>query len=109
MTALHRDGWTLQEAARPDIQSLMHWFPTHDDVNIWGGPTFRYPFTTATFLEDIHWGKMASFSLRDDSGALRGFGQVYDRDGRIHLARLVVEPQLRGRGVGRRQQQTVLL
>ena len=45
---------------------------------------------------------MASFSLREPGGRLAAFGQVYDRDGRINLARLIVAPTMRGQGVGRR-------
>ena len=96
------DGWTLQEATTADIDELMDWFPEAEDINIWGGPDFRYPFTRSTFFEDIHWGRMASFSLRNSAGHLAAFGQLYDREGRIHLARLIVSRDMRGQGVGKR-------
>jgi ribosomal protein S18 acetylase RimI-like enzyme len=99
---LHRDGWTLREATAADIERLMQWFPSKDDVVIWGGPTFRHPFTRQSFFEDVCWDRMATFCLRDSASEHVGFGQLYDRDGRIHLARLVVRPDMRGRGVGRR-------
>ena len=91
----------LSTATAADIESLMQWFPEQDDVLVWGGPAFRYPFTRDTFFEDIRWDKMASFCLTD-ADEFAGFGQLYDLDGRIHLARLVVRPDMRGRGVGRR-------
>lgn len=99
---MHRDDWTLRAAVEADIDALMQWFPTYDDINIWGGPSFRFPFTRETFFEDIHWGRIASFGLFDANDGLAGFGQLYDRDERIHLARLVVDPEQRGRGLGRR-------
>lgn len=102
MGTLQRDGWTLREATNPDIEALMQWFPTYDDINIWGGPSFRFPFTRETFFEDVCWDRMATYCMADPRGAFAAFGQLYDRDGRIHLARLVVAPALRGRGVGRR-------
>jgi ribosomal protein S18 acetylase RimI-like enzyme len=80
----------------------MTWFPEADAVMIWGGPSFRHPFTRSTFFEDIYWGRLESFSLRDPSAMLAGFGQLYDRDGRVHLARLVVKPTMRGEGIGKR-------
>ena len=100
--ALQEDGWILREAIAADIDDLMRWFLTSDDVHVWGGPWFRFPFTRETFIKDIHWGKMASFCLCDQSGRVVAFGQLYERDGRIHLARLVVIPDMRGHGLGRR-------
>lgn len=35
------ENWSLREAAAADIEALMHWFPTSEDVMIWGGPSFR--------------------------------------------------------------------
>ena len=99
---LHRDNWTLREATASDIEELMQWFPEEDDVVVWGGPKFRYPFTRESFFEDIHWRKMATFCLHDESDDYVGFGQLYNRNGRIHLARLIVRPDMRGRGAGRR-------
>lgn len=102
MSTLRRDGWKLRRTDRSDIDVVMRWFPTQDDVTIWGGPSFRYPFTRDTFFEDILWGRIASFCLWDPGGDLVAFGQLYDRDGRIHLARLVVAPDERGKGTGKR-------
>ena len=100
--ALHDDGWTLREATPADIDALMQWFTDKADVEIWGGPSFRYPFTRRTFRKDIYWGRMASYSLFDSRGRFTAFGQLYVRSGRINLARLVVDPVVRGQGVGKR-------
>ena len=100
--ALQEDGWILREAIAADIYELMRWFPKSDDVHVWGGPWFQFPFTRETFIKDVHWGKMASLCLCDPSRRVVAFGQLYERDGRIHLARLVVIPDMRGHGVGRR-------
>ena len=102
MRALRLEGWTLREAESTDIDAVMRWFTTREDVEIWGGPDFRYPFTRTTFRDDIMWAKIASFGLLDPEGDLAAFGQVYDRERRIHLARLVVAPDRRGHGIGRR-------
>ena len=96
------EHWQLVEAIDADIDELMTWFGNAEDVVIWGGPKFRFPFTPESFREDCHWGEMASFSLRDGDDLQAGFGQIYDRNGRINLARLIVHPARRGQGIGRR-------
>lgn len=93
--------WTLRPTAEHDIDRLMRWFPDARAVTVWGGPHFRFPFTRHSFAEDIHWGRMASYSLSLPGSEIAGFGQVYERFGRINLARLVVNPELRGIGIGK--------
>jgi ribosomal protein S18 acetylase RimI-like enzyme len=96
------DDWILRGMIEADIDELMSWFVHAEDVNIWGGPSFRYPFTRDSFIEDIHWDRMATFSLHSPSGAFAAFGQLYERFGCMNLARLVVNPSIRGEGVGKR-------
>ena len=95
------DGWRLRKAGERDLEILMTWFENRDDVVIWGGPKFRYPFTAQSFREDCHWPEMASYSLRNPARQFCAFGQFYNRNERINLARLVVHPQQRRRGIGR--------
>ncbi len=94
--------YRLERARDADIDAVMSWFGTEHDVLSWGGPKFRYPFTAETFRKDCHFPQMNSFGLFDDDGALLAFGQLYDRNGRINLARLVVRPERRGEGLGQR-------
>jgi len=96
------DGWELRKARRADLDALMGWFTERADVETWGGPEFRFPFTAQSFCEDMRWGQMESFCLSSPESALAAFGQIYLRDGRIHLARLVVNPRMRRLGVGSR-------
>jgi len=99
---LQRDGWRLEAATDGDLGELMGWFGGREDVERWGGPVFRFPFTARTFREDCHWGRMASFRLSAPDGAFAAFGQFYERYGRINFARLVAHPSLRSQGVGKR-------
>lgn len=92
----------LVVATQTDIDHLMSWFPTERSVDIWGGPNFRYPFTAETFHEDVRWKEMDTFCLMDTSGDISAFGQMYERHGRINLARLVVAPGSRGQGIGQK-------
>lgn len=98
---MDQDDWTLASADDSDIDALMTWFRSADDVKVWGGPRFRYPFTAQSFREDCHWPEMASYSLQDPEREFRAFGQFYDRNGRINLARLIVHPRYRRQGIGR--------
>jgi hypothetical protein len=54
----------------------MSWFPDQQACAQWGGPAMRFPFTEERFLEDIHWGKMPSYSAVSDEFGLLGFGQL---------------------------------
>lgn len=79
----------------------MRWFPTAAATARWGGPGFRYPFTRQSFLEDCRWSSMPPYVLRRGDELL-GFGQFYERYGRINLARLAIDPRRRGEGLGGR-------
>lgn len=79
----------------------MTWFASAEDVRRWGGPEFEHPFTASSFRRDCHWPEIASYSLRDVDGTLLAFGQYYDRNGHINLARVGVRPGSRGQGTGR--------
>ncbi len=95
------EDWQLTPADSDDIDRLMRWFSSAAEVDVWGGPKFRYPFTAETFREDCHWPEMASYCLRDAEGTMCAFGQYYDRNGYMNLARLIVAPQYRSRGLGK--------
>lgn len=92
---------SLTTARSTDIDALMPWFTDEAGTTSWGGPQFRYPFTRESFHEDCHWHDMETFVLRDATGLLVGFGQLYERSNRIHLARIGVSPEHRGCGIGR--------
>ena len=78
---------------------LMSWFSSEDELSIWSGPNFRYPFDLSSFKSDLYLNILKSFSLISSEGALLAFGQYYLRLGKCHLGRLVVNPSLRGQGI----------
>ena len=83
------------------VESLRSFFSNHSEISQWAGPNFRYPHTTQTFLEDLRYQELSSYSLINDSGELLAFGQYYQRLIHCHLGRLVVNPQLRGLGLAK--------
>ena len=91
----------LKVATEADVSHLMSWFPTARSVDIWGGPMFRYPYTPETFHEDVRWRQIDTYCLFDPAEDMLAFGQIYERHGRINLARLVVSPDRRGQGIGK--------
>jgi len=91
----------LTYASDTDIPDLMTWFHDARSTQEWGGWTFRYPFDDTTFREDVQLNELDSFVARSESGELIAFGQVRNKLGRGHLARLAVAPKHRGRGLGR--------
>jgi ribosomal protein S18 acetylase RimI-like enzyme len=91
----------LTNASDADIPDLMTWFHDARSTQEWGGWAFRYPFDDKTFREDVQLSELDSFAARSESGELIAFGQVRNKFGRGHVARLAVAPEHRGRGLGR--------
>ena len=84
------------------VTELMAWFTDAGQLETWGGPDFRFPFTAATFREDAKVDSIDSFSLVSEGGSLAAFGQCYLRVERCHFGRVGVSPRSRGQGHGTR-------
>ncbi|MDH3940764.1 MAG: GNAT family N-acetyltransferase, partial [Xanthomonadales bacterium] len=82
-------------------REIMGWFPDKESVFLWGSPYTRYPLTEETFFEDIYWSRINSVVALKEDGKILGFGQFYLKLGRCHLARLVINPEYRGHGLGK--------
>lgn len=90
----------IENASMQDAREIMSWFPDKESVMLWGSPYTRYPLREETFFEDIYWDRVESRIARGDNNELLAFGQFYPKLARCHLARLVVNPEFRRRGVG---------
>ena len=89
---------------KPDkshIESLMKWFSCEQELKDWSGPNFAYPYVFASFIADLKLDSVKAFSLVDDESTLLAFGQYYLLLNRCHLARLVVNPNFRGKGIAK--------
>lgn len=91
----------LVETTENDIRQIMNWF--NDEVSLlkWSGSNFRYPFTPSTFIQDLKLAELNSFTLKTEDNKIVAFGQFYQRLNRCHLGRLVVAPNMRGKGIAR--------
>jgi len=90
----------IQQTTYSDIETLKKWFPDRESAYLWAGPGLDFPFTTESFLQSIRWQEIPSYSLYNAENCFAGFGQYYKKSGRCHLARLVIAPDLRGKGYG---------
>mgnify|MGYP006146466103 CR=1 FL=1 len=85
-----------------EMLQLQHWFSSAEQQQSWGGDNFDYPCTELRFLQLLCRPGTQSYSLLDsDNNTVLGFGQVCDRFGCHHLARLVIAPTHRGKGLAR--------
>jgi ribosomal protein S18 acetylase RimI-like enzyme len=89
----------LTQPSDENFIELMSWFSNEDELSIWSGPNFRYPFDLSTFKSDLSLDTLKSFSLTSNEGDLLAFGQYYLRLGNCHLGRLIVNPNFRGQGI----------
>jgi len=77
----------------------MTWFKDKQQFTDWAGPKVHYPFTPASFAQDLQINTINSFAMVDKDDTLIGFGQYYLRHNKCHLARLVISPNRRGEGL----------
>ncbi|MEP0355380.1 GNAT family N-acetyltransferase [Paraglaciecola sp.] len=89
----------LTQASNENVIELMSWFNNKDELETWAGPNFNYPFSLATFKRDLNINVSKSFALLSINGDFLGFGQYYLKFEKCHLARLVVNPRFRGKGI----------
>jgi GNAT superfamily N-acetyltransferase len=89
-------------ASVAEMLQLQSWFHCAEQQQSWGGDNFDYPCSELRFLELLCRPGAQSFSLLCAADErLQGFGQICDRFGCHHLARLVIQPQLRGQGLAK--------
>ena len=92
----------LRIAEKPDLPTVLGWINGEHECRMWAGPNIRYPATPETAWSDMEASDGKAYVLVDAASRVVGFGQVLSREGSaLHLARLIVDPGLRGQGVGR--------
>ncbi|MBI2518619.1 MAG: GNAT family N-acetyltransferase [Opitutae bacterium] len=93
---------TLRAATLADAARALAWTPEAGALRRWAGPSTRHPATPESLWEDINHSDATTFALELPEHGLAAFGQVRYREQTYgHLARLIVSPELRGRGLGR--------
>lgn len=88
----------LIEPSESHLLEMMTWFSDEQELSDWSGPNFRYPYNVSTFAADLKLSTLSSFSLVSNDAEFVAFGQHYQRLGKCHLGRLIVNPKFRGKG-----------
>lgn len=84
-----------------DINQLIHWISDRTACLMWAGPQVGFPFETVSLRKEIDYDPNNSFCLRHN-GSIKAFGQLLSKQaGRLHMARIIVDPDSRGQGYGR--------
>jgi ribosomal protein S18 acetylase RimI-like enzyme len=92
---------TLRPAHPDDLLTVLQWVPTRDLLQYWGGPSLHFPLVPGRVWSAIEADDGNTFSLLDPRCGILGFGQILDKGtGTVHLARIIVSPGYRGRGLG---------
>lgn len=88
-----------------DFETISSWIPDAAAARRWAGPLLSFPFAAADLPAAlaIPGCETSSLCLVNDDQAPLGFGQywVFQVDA-VHLGRIIVDPNARGRGLGRR-------
>lgn len=92
----------LRPATIDDLACVLPWLTTAESLKRWGGPLLTFPPDVVKTWHEIAANDINSFVLVDDQDGILGFGQTLQREARaIHLARIILAPETRGKGMGR--------
>lgn len=94
---------TLRSPSLADYEVIAAWISDAGACRRWAGPKVPYPFSLAELPKLLALPGGESYSLAEHGGGSPlGFGQYWPRpDNTVHLLRIIVRPESRGRGLGR--------
>ena len=96
---LDDSGYFLQAASLNHTKHLFDWFRDPKEFTTWAGPRLEYPTTP----EELHLGLSKVgyqyFALCDSGENIIAFGQLQLLPESLHLGRLAVHPDYRGKGL----------
>ena len=91
----------LRAASDEDLKTVLVWIRDKEDCKLWAGPMVRFPLTLENLKQDIEFSPGNTFAMQDAGGELLGLGQLLDKGNqRIHMARVIIAPNQRGKGWG---------
>ena len=93
----------LRPATSADYLRLATWIPDANACDLWAGPRLPYPFAAADLEHLLAEPGRDALALSDAAGGLWGYAQRWqEAPPAWHLGRLIVAPEARGHGYGRR-------
>ena len=89
--------------------TLISWITSEEELVQFAGPTFRYPLTPAQLTTNLADPKRQAFALVGRAHPdLLGHGEIYHRGAWVDFSRLIINPQKRGMGLGKRLVQALI-
>ena len=92
----------IRTAQKSDLLIVSRWLRDQTECELWAGHRVLYPIDLPALPDAIQWSESDSWvvTLRDEIAA---FGQLVPKPGgRLHVARLIVAPDHRADGLGRK-------
>ena len=87
-------------ATKKHLAEVASWIDTKQDCRIWSGSSVSYPIRLKVLIEEIGFQANNSYVYKERERVL-AFGQVITKtEGRNHLARIIANPECRGKGYG---------
>jgi len=91
----------FQLATNNDLESVIKWIPDSRSCMIWAGPKVIFPIELEQLCDALEFDKNHTYSLSDGT-ILLALGQIrMFENKRGHLSRIIVNPESRGKGIGR--------
>ncbi len=97
----------LRTAIAADLALVAAWPRSAEECRRWAGPRVRFPVQAGALAGEIDFRPSNAFVLVDQ-GLVVGFGQIFVKRTRAHLARIIVAPDQRGRAYGTRLVEALL-
>ena len=92
----------FRSAGPSDLSAVTTWITNADDCLAWAGPMVSFPIFPKKLEAQIEFAPENSFCLVENEQVV-AFGQLLGKaESRYHLARLIVAPEIRGNGYGRK-------
>jgi ribosomal protein S18 acetylase RimI-like enzyme len=93
------DNLTLRPTQKSDVEIVFSWFRNEKAFETWAGPRIRYPQQADELYELLQQHGYYLYSLISEKGTLLAFGQIQLLPNCLHLGRLAVNPDFRGKGI----------
>jgi len=91
----------FRQATKSDLKTVIKWIPDAKSCMLWAGPKVIFPIGLEQLCDALEFNRNHTYSLSDEKNLL-GLGQIrMFENKRGHLSRIIVNPESRGKGIGR--------